>query len=100
LPLSKYGKHIVAGPLSIRARFNILLAKARGDLVFDGWVKIRRCTPDGCNAGAGPDGQRPAPRVVVTAVVTQTTWKDRAKVSDHIAMTGASLKAETMIKMS
>jgi hypothetical protein len=38
--------------------------------------------------------------VVVTAVVTQTTWKDRAKVSDHIAMTGASLKAETMIKMS
>jgi hypothetical protein len=26
--------------------------------------------------------------------------KDRAKVSDHIAMTGASLKAETMIQMS
>jgi hypothetical protein len=25
---------------------------------------------------------------------------DRAKVSDHIAMTGASLKAETMLQMS
>jgi hypothetical protein len=39
LPFAKYRKQMVAAPLPIRARFNILLAKARGDLVFDGWVK-------------------------------------------------------------
>ena len=55
LPFSKHRKHIVAGPLPNRARFNLLLgAKALGDLVFDGWVKIRAAL----RAGASPTARR------------------------------------------
>ena len=58
LPLSRSRKHIVAG--LIRLGFSILLAKVRGDLVFDGWVKIRPLRTDATRVPAPTASARAA----------------------------------------
>jgi hypothetical protein len=53
----------------------------------------------GCNAGAGPDGQRAGRSVVATGGVhADDMVDDRAKVTITSAMTGVSVKAGTMIQ--